>query len=157
MFNHGRGISMRRGRRALLIGSVAGVAGATAFWQFGGPLWRPMFYRLARLRTVEDAMAEYAPEADAHLKTLHATAGLSYPPAELALVGMKSEKRLDVWAKGTMSPVRNITSYEIRRASGTLGPKLREGDRQVPEGVYKISGLNPNSRFHPSMELNYPN
>jgi murein L,D-transpeptidase YafK len=38
-----------------------------------------------------------------------------------------------------------------------LGPKLREGDRQVPEGVYRIASLNPNSRFHLSMEVNYPN
>jgi hypothetical protein len=148
---------MRRGRRALLVGAVAGVAGATAFWQFGGPLWRPIYYRLAGLRTVDDALAEYAPEADAELKTLHATAGLRYPPSELALVAMKSEKRLDVWAKDATSPFRKITGYQIRRASGTLGPKLREGDKQVPEGVYKISGLNPNSRFHLSMELNYPN
>jgi hypothetical protein len=75
---------MRRGRRALLMGAVAGVAGATAFWQFGGPLWRPIYYRLAGLRTVDDAVADYAPEADAELKSLCATAGLSYPPTDLA-------------------------------------------------------------------------
>jgi hypothetical protein len=148
---------MRRGRRALLLGAVAGVAGATAFWQFGGPLWRPIYYKLAGRRTVEEALAAYAPDADAELKSLHEVTGLKYPPTELALIALKSERRLDVWAKNATTPFRKITSYAIRRASGTLGPKLREGDRQVPEGVYKISGLNPNSQFHLSMQLNYPN
>ena len=42
-------------------------------------------------------------------------------------------------------------------ASGGLGPKLREGDRQVPEGVYSIVYLNPNSVAHLSLALGYPN
>ena len=148
---------MRRGRRALLFGAVAGVAGATAFWQLGGPLWRPIYYRLAGRRTVDEVLAEYAPDADTELKSLHEGAGLEYPPTELALVAMKAERRLDVWAKNATTPFRRIKRYGIRGASGTLGPKLREGDRQVPEGVYKIASLNPNSQFHLSMELNYPN
>lgn len=32
-----------------------------------------------------------------------------------------------------------------------------EGDKQVPEGLYKIEGFNPNSSYHLSMKLNYPN
>ena len=38
-----------------------------------------------------------------------------------------------------------------------LGPKLREGDRQVPEGVYTIANMNPNSISHLSLALSYPN
>jgi murein L,D-transpeptidase YafK len=41
--------------------------------------------------------------------------------------------------------------------SGTLGPKLRQGDRQVPEGIYSIVYLNPNSVAHLSLALSYPN
>ena len=41
--------------------------------------------------------------------------------------------------------------------SGVSGPKLREGDRQIPEGFYSVIGLNPNSRFHLSMKIDYPN
>jgi murein L,D-transpeptidase YafK len=37
------------------------------------------------------------------------------------------------------------------------GPKLREGDQQVPEGLYRIELLNPNSRYHLSLRVNYPN
>jgi len=50
-----------------------------------------------------------------------------------------------------------VADYRITAASGTAGPKLREGDRQVPEGIYRIVGLNPNSRYHLSMKLDYPN
>jgi hypothetical protein len=37
------------------------------------------------------------------------------------------------------------------------GPKQKQGDRQVPEGIYQITLLNPNSTYHLSMKLNYPN
>ena len=47
--------------------------------------------------------------------------------------------------------------YPILAASGVLGPKLREGDKQVPEGIYGAEALNPNSKFHLSIRLNYPN
>jgi murein L,D-transpeptidase YafK len=50
-----------------------------------------------------------------------------------------------------------IRTYPILAASGRLGPKLKEGDRQVPEGLYRIESLNPNSMFHLSLRLNYPN
>ncbi len=50
-------------------------------------------------------------------------------------------------------------NYPIAGASGQLGPKVAEGDRQVPEGFY-FSGskdMNPNSSFHLSFNVNYPN
>ncbi len=52
---------------------------------------------------------------------------------------------------------RFICEYPLLAASGRLGPKLREGDRQVPEGIYRVRELNPNSRFHLSLWLSYPN
>jgi murein L,D-transpeptidase YafK len=45
----------------------------------------------------------------------------------------------------------------VLAASGRAGPKLRQGDKQVPEGIYRISYLNPNSAYHVSMRVNYPN
>jgi len=50
-----------------------------------------------------------------------------------------------------------IEKYTVAGQSGALGPKLREGDGQVPEGFYKIDRFNPLSRFHLSLGLNYPN
>ncbi len=47
--------------------------------------------------------------------------------------------------------------FPILRASGRLGPKRQEGDRQVPEGFYTVDRLNPRSLFHLSLGLDYPN
>lgn len=70
----------------------------------------------------------------------------------------KEESTLEVWmqdAKGW----RIFQSYPICRWSGRLGPKLREGDRQAPEGFYSVGlgQLNPNSRHHLAMNLGFPN
>lgn len=63
---------------------------------------------------------------------------------------------LELWAHDSLLP-SYIRTYAIKAQSGNAGPKLSEGDRQVPEGRYRIAGLNPNSSFHLSMKLNYPN
>ena len=54
---------------------------------------------------------------------------------------------------------KRFQTYAVAAMSGQLGPKLREGDRQAPEGFYFVppSRMNPNSRFHLSMNLGYPN
>ena len=73
------------------------------------------------------------------------------PPRSLTLVAFKEERRLDVFGDG-----RLIKSYPILAASGGPGVKRREGDRQVPEGIYKLTTLNPQSRFHLSIRVDYP-
>ncbi len=83
-------------------------------------------------------------------------ANVAYPPSEVILLALKEEKKLEVWAR-VDGEYRFIRDYNIQAASGAAGPKLRQGDRQVPEGVYHIAGLNPNSHYHLSMKLNYPN
>ncbi|MEX0718257.1 MAG: L,D-transpeptidase family protein [Planctomycetaceae bacterium] len=86
-----------------------------------------------------------------------ASAELAYPPARFALVGLKSEKRLELYAADPEGPFKFIKLYPVLAASGRLGPKLKEGDRQVPEGLYRIESLNPNSRYHLALRLDYPN
>ena len=83
--------------------------------------------------------------------------GISFPPKNLALIAFKDSKELEVWAANEDKFFKLITHYKIKAASGDLGPKLVEGDKQVPEGIYKIEGFNPNSAYHLSMKLNYPN
>jgi len=79
-------------------------------------------------------------------------------PKELTIIGLKHEKRLEVWGRlDKHKSWRYIHSYDFTSFSGRLGPKLHEGDRQIPEGIYGISYLNPNSKFHLSMKINYPN
>ena len=50
-----------------------------------------------------------------------------------------------------------LKSYPFTGFSGKDGPKRKEGDGQIPEGVYRITLLNPQSRFHLSLRLDYPN
>jgi murein L,D-transpeptidase YafK len=70
----------------------------------------------------------------------------------------KSEKVLEAWVKkGDTFTLFN--SYPICTFSGQLGPKIRQGDGQSPEGFYKVNlgRLNPYSRYHLSFNLGYPN
>src|SRR5215212_2566913 len=109
-------------------------------------------YRARAPRSVADVLAKYGPGARARLKPFFDRAKVQYPPKRLALLVFKDEKRVAVWADGHF-----IRAYPILAASGHAGPKLREGDYQVPEGLYRISGLNPNSSYHLSMRISYPN
>ncbi|MFZ2099377.1 MAG: murein L,D-transpeptidase family protein [Oricola sp.] len=71
----------------------------------------------------------------------------------------KDENVLEIWKQKDTGRYALVKSYEICAYSGVLGPKVREGDRQAPEGFYFISKslLNPNSSFHLSFNTGYPN
>lgn len=107
-------------------------------------------------RTVSEVVNSYEPAVKARLKEYFERAKLPYPPDKITLIGLKREKNLEVWVETNETAVL-LKKYTIFAASGDAGPKLAEGDRQVPEGVYYIEGLNPNSHYHLSMKLNYPN
>lgn len=70
----------------------------------------------------------------------------------------KKEALLEIWIR-TNNQYKHLKDYKICAYSGYLGPKLKEGDRQSPEGFYKVKrgNLNPNSKFHLSFNLGYPN
>ncbi len=70
----------------------------------------------------------------------------------------KQEYELELWMKKG-DRFEHFATYPICTYSGGLGPKLRQGDRQAPEGFYTVgrSQLNPNSRWHRSFNLGYPN
>jgi hypothetical protein len=74
----------------------------------------------------------------------------------VTLVALKREARLELWADGGRGWTF-VRSYLVRASSGGLGPKRRLGDHQVPEGVYGIEALNPDSLYHLSMRIAYPN
>jgi hypothetical protein len=86
-----------------------------------------------------------------------AEAKAPWPPTEITLIGIKDEKVLELHAREKGGPWALVHRYRVLAASGGRGPKLRQGDRQVPEGLYRISFLNPNSAFHVSLRVNYPN
>lgn len=72
----------------------------------------------------------------------------------------KEERQLELWVKNDAKPAFELfRTYRIAAMSGTLGPKLREGDRQAPEGFYYVPRrkMNPRSNFHLSFNVGYPN
>jgi murein L,D-transpeptidase YafK len=71
----------------------------------------------------------------------------------------KTESELEVWKKDRTGQYALLKTYPICKWSGDLGPKIREGDRQAPEGFYDITPaqMNPNSQFYLAFNLGYPN
>ncbi len=108
-------------------------------------------------KTIQDRIKEFSDVVEIRLIPHFKRSGIPYPPAYLAFVGLKHEKSLEVYAAAGDEKYRFIRAYPILAASGKLGPKLQEGDRQVPEGLYRIESLNPNSLYHLSLRVNYPN
>lgn len=123
---------------------------------YGRPIWGPIYVKLTGGRTVAEVTERFGPRAEQRLRPHFDAAGVAYPPQRLTLVGLKHEKQLELWADDG-NGMRLVHRYPILGASGGPGPKLRQGDHQVPEGLYRIVALNPNSSYHLSMKVNYPN
>ncbi len=77
-------------------------------------------------------------------------------PREIILAAFKEERILQVFSKD-YNGIKLIKEYPFTAFSGELGPKLKEGDRQIPEGIYKVEYLNPNSSYYLSIKVSYPN
>ncbi len=106
-------------------------------------------------------------------KELPAKATKEVPPELLALLRkkqmpkhspilmriFKEEAELEVWKQDTAGRFQLLKTYPICRWSGDLGPKLREGDRQTPEGFYTITPelMNPNSNYYLAINTGFPN
>ncbi len=72
----------------------------------------------------------------------------------------KSEMKLELWVKSSYSAEYGLfKSYDICQKSGVLGAKLKEGDKQTPEGFYDVKPhrLNPNSKYFLSFNIGFPN
>ena len=71
----------------------------------------------------------------------------------------KQEAELELWKQDRSGRFALLKTYPICRWSGDLGPKVREGDRQAPEGFYAISPaqMNPQSAYYLSFNTGYPN
>ena len=117
----------------------------------------PVRAKLLGARTLDRALEDIDPGVKKSAEDSLISAGCQIPAQRLAFLAMKEEKSLEAWCMDAGGNWRFIKEYKVQAASGGPGPKLREGDLQVPEGIYPIEGLNPNSRFHLSMKVGYPN
>jgi hypothetical protein len=136
---------------ALAAAAVLGVLAVRNGWFYDLRTW------LIGRATVADRLAQHGPSVRARLGPAFERAGVRYPPERFVLAAFKLEQKLHLLAAGPGQPLAFVKAYPILAASGGLGPKLRQGDGQVPEGVYAIESLNPNSRYHLALRLNYPN
>ncbi|MBX7256820.1 MAG: hypothetical protein K1Y02_10690 [Candidatus Hydrogenedentes bacterium] len=122
---------------------------------FGRSYWVPLYYRLMGSRNIADVIAELEPRAGAVWRDHCAQQGVAFPPKSVTLVCIKEDKMIEVWADG--APAHKLATLALTAYSGKPGPKLREGDLQIPEGIYPLTVLNPNSSFHLSIRVGYPN
>ena len=108
-------------------------------------------------KNVTERIAEFGDAVHGRLAPRFSELGVGYPPKKIMLVGLKQERALEVWVSDGGAELQYLKTYPILAESGTLGPKLAEGDEQVPEGLYKIESLNPNSLYHLALRVDYPN
>lgn len=145
------------------LATYGAIAASLIYWMYERGAFHYVYERVSNKiessktsRTVADVVGIYGESARSRLKPYFEEAGVSYPPQKVAFLAMKDTKLMEVWAFSGDKWTK-IRDYDILGTSGKLGPKKEEGDLQVPEGLYKIEGLNPNSSFHLSMKVNYPN
>ncbi len=79
--------------------------------------------------------------------------------APILIRAFKQESELEVWKQDSSGKMALLKTFPMCRWSGQLGPKVKEGDRQVPEGFYSITpgAMNPNSNYYLSFNVGYPN
>lgn len=68
------------------------------------------------------------------------------------IVVEKSERRLTAWSGGKM-----LREYRVALGPNAVGPKRVQGDKKTPEGVYRVDGKNPHSRYYKNLGVSYPN
>lgn len=141
--------------KKLFILLVLGILGLTIY-QKGKRVSIPKTKLTKGKETIQTILEKTESAVYHRLKNSLKRAGFASYPQELLLVALKEERILQVYGKKE-TKINLIKSYPFTAFSGDLGPKLQEGDKQIPEGIYKITYLNPNSSYHLSLKVNYPN
>lgn len=117
----------------------------------------PVVNKLNGKETVESRIADIQENVWSRLEKDLGIAGYKMDyPKEIILAAFKEERILQVYSKD-YSGIKLIKEYPFTAFSGKIGPKLKEGDRQIPEGIYNVEYLNPNSSFYLSIKVSYPN
>ncbi len=103
------------------------------------------------------ALGAVAPLPDDVVRVMKAKGMTKSSPIMMRI--FKEEAVLEVWKQNNAGRFELVKTYEICKYSGDKGPKIREGDRQAPEGFYLVNRglLNPNSDYHLSFNLGFPN
>ncbi len=129
---------------------------STLIIKYGRQIYKPLVNKMKNAETVESVKSKLAEDVIYRLGPYLHEIGMEKLPDEIAMIGLKEEQKLEVYAK-TVRGYKRLITYPFTGMSGTIGPKLKEGDRQIPEGIYQIEYLNPNSSYYLSIKVNYPN
>ena len=99
----------------------------------------------------------YSPIPEATLASIDAKGSTKNAP--VLIRAFKKEAEMEIWKQRSDGRYVYLKTFPMCRWSGQLGPKVREGDRQVPEGFYTITpgSMNPNSAYYLSFNVGYPN
>jgi murein L,D-transpeptidase YafK len=114
-------------------------------------------YLFRKKASVKERVLQYSSVLEKDIYPIFKEKQVMFPPHKVYLSFFKETSELLLFAQNKDDSIKYIKKYKVTAASGKYGPKLKEGDNQVPEGIYKIEFLNPNSIFHLSLRVNYPN
>lgn len=148
-------LTKKMNRKLVLILSLVTVI--IIFFKYSKSVYLSIVNKIKNKETVESRIDKIEDKVWSRLEKKLGIVGYkkSYPK-ELILVAFKEERILQVYSKNH-NEIKLIKEYPFTAYSGNLGPKLKEGDRQIPEGVYKVEYLNPNSLYYLSIKVSYPN
>ena len=128
-----------------------------AFLFVGRSFYMPLIYKVKGKETVSSVTEKISKDLQRRLaKNLQRAGFTNSYPDEIVLAAFKETRSLEVYAK-TDKGYTLLKTYPFTAYSGELGPKLQEGDKQIPEGIYRVEYLNPNSSYYLSIKVNYPN
>ena len=137
---------------------------------FVQPNWLARFLRFAAIATVFGALSAcqeslplstsgraVRPIPSSTLTLMREKGTNSHAPVLIRTY--KKEAELEIWKMKADGRYTLLKTFPMCRWSGQLGPKIKEGDRQVPEGFYTITPgqMNPNSNYYLSFNVGYPN
>lgn len=128
------------------------------FTVFTAMLWACAVVSAAVLSGCSDYYPPHMRPLSAKMRALMAEKGMT--PSQPILIRLfKSEAELEVWKQKDDGHYYLLKTYPICKYSGGLGPKLKQGDLQAPEGFYVVDKkrLNPKSHYHLSFNIGYPN
>lgn len=126
------------------------------FFKFGRSIYMPLLNNFKEKETIESITSKI--ESDVSIRLSHNLIELGLPefPENISILAFKEEEVLQIYTN-IDNAQKLIKQYKFTATSGKIGPKLKEGDKQIPEGIYNIEFLNPNSNFYLSLKVSYPN
>jgi murein L,D-transpeptidase YafK len=122
------------------------------------PFRNPLDADFTRLQLEHPRVMRARADARFNIKQIYRARGIPYPAAEVFFRVFKRERVLEVWVRSPdAARFQLLKEYRICALTGDAGPKRRQGDEQTPEGFYEIDLFNPNSQYHLSLHVSYPN